>query len=264
MLSQRKSPPQIFSPALKTMRVDRAHWRQSDRAMIENGDPTSFLTEHIAEDIVERLEFVRHRPDKLAYFGLGSRVLSDFVIIRNESGFHYPDAWAKEDQPFAISEFDTIISINRHDTVNDLPGALIHIRNALQPGGLAIVSFPAAGSLPILRSSLLAAEADRPAARMHPLVDAKGGADLLQRAGWKDPVVDTRQIRVAYRSLGKLVNDLRDEGLTNVLRSRAPFFSKAAWQRANDAFMAHADQEGRVTETFEIITLTGRRSLAGT
>ena len=40
-----------------------------------------------------------------------------------------------------------------------------------------------AGSLPRLRVALLAADGERPAARLHPAVDARSGAALLQRTG---------------------------------------------------------------------------------
>jgi hypothetical protein len=142
--------------------------------------------------------------------------------------------------------------------VNDLPGALIHIRNALAPGGLAIASLLGAGSLPMLRKIMLAADADRPAARLHPMVDVRAGGQLLQRAGWADPVVDSRTLTVAYRSLRQLVADLRAQGLGNVLANPAPL-PKFARAQAAEAFDELADENGRVVETFEILTLSGWR-----
>jgi hypothetical protein len=69
---------------------------------------------------------------------------------------------------------------------------------------------------------------------------------------------------VAYRSFDRLIADLRDQGLGNVLASPAPPLGKAAVERARAAFLKAAGPDGRVVETFEIITLTGRRSLRGT
>ena len=59
-------------------------------------------------------------------------------------------------------------------------------------GGLAIASFMGAGSLPVLRRIMQAADGHRPAARVHPMVDVRAGAQLMQRAGWSDPVADGR------------------------------------------------------------------------
>lgn len=150
------------------------------------------------------------------------------------------------------------------DAVNDLPGALIHLRAALAPGGLVIAHFIGGQSLPALRAAMLAAEPDRPAARLHPLVDPRAAPALLQRAGWKDPVVDTHALAVRYSALDRLVADLRDSGLGNALAKPAAPLGKAALIRARAAFAARADADGKTPETFEIVTLTGRRSLAGT
>jgi hypothetical protein len=111
---------------------------------------------------------------------------------------------------------------------------------------------------------MLAAEPDRPAARLHPLVDPRAAPQLLQRAGWKDPVVDSYRLTVRYPDLDRLVADLRDSGLGNALARPAAPLGRTAHFRARDAFKARADADGKVAETFEIITLTGRRSRAGT
>jgi hypothetical protein len=71
-------------------------------------------------------------------------------------------------------------------------------------------------------------------------------------------VSDSRALTVAYRSLGRLVADLREQSLGNVLASPAPPLNKAALDRAQAAFAAEADERGRVVETFEILTLSGR------
>src|SRR5690606_21092934 len=126
--------------------------------------------------------------------------------------------------------------------------------------GFAVASFPGAGSLPLLRGIMLAADGERPAPRLHPMVDVRAGAQLLQRAGWVNPVADCHTVRVAYRSLDRLVDDLRAQGLGNVLASPGPPLGKAALERARAAFAAEADADGRVVEQFEIVTLSGLRS----
>lgn len=76
-----------------------------------------------------------------------------------------------EESPLPFEPFDLIVNLSSLATVNDLPGALIHIRNALKPGGLMIASMVGAGSLPMLRQAMYAADGERPAARMHPMVE---------------------------------------------------------------------------------------------
>src|SRR3546814_6635454 len=106
---------------------------------------------------------------------------------------------------------------------------------------------------------MLAADGDRPAARLHPQIDDRAATALMQRAGFSRQVIDTHKLTVRYRSLDRLVADLREQALTNVLSNRPPPLGKAAFARAKSAFEALKDEDGRVAETFQILTLTGWR-----
>ena len=210
----------------------------------------------MAEDVIERLAFVRHEPVRPLLMGAAPLWLSEKLCTQTQR--------IDLEAPYPSSGYDFIGALSVFDAVNDLPGARIHIRNALAPSGLAIVSFVGGASLPRLREAMIASEPDRPAARMHPLVDPRAAPGLLQRAGWKDPVVDTHTLKVRYATLDRLIHDLRDQGLGSALADQPPALSRAAFQRARNAFARHAEADGKITESFEIITLTGRRSLAGT
>jgi SAM-dependent methyltransferase len=248
--------PTIFASRRREARLARAQGRARQE------DAARFLADDWIEDTLERLAFLRHAPTR-------ALVLGDWTgdLVRNLAGTGaevvVPEAFDLE-RPFPVSGFDLIVVAGLLDAVNDLPGALIHLRNALAPGGLVIVHFIGGQSLPALRAAMLAAEPDRPAARIHPLVDPRAAPGLLQRAGWKDPVVDTHLLTVRYSLLGRLVDDLRDQGLGNALAKPAAPLGKAALARARAAFATRADEGGKTPETFEILTLTGRRSIAGT
>jgi SAM-dependent methyltransferase len=224
-------------------------------------DAPRYLIDDMIEDVLDRLSFLRHAPKRALVIGDWTSDLrkaltaqgAEVVPAAPEDGFD-------EERPFPPEtiggEFDFIASLGTLDTVNDLPGALIHLRNALAPGGLVIASFPGAGSLPQLRSAMLTADGDRPAPRVHPQVDVRAGGQLLQRAGWADPVIDYRTLEVGFRSLDRLVGDLRAQGLSNVLANPGPPLGKAALGRAKTAFAA-AGEDGRTVERFEILTLSG-------
>jgi hypothetical protein len=141
--------------------------------------------------------------------------------------------------------------------VNDLPGALLHIRKALPPGGLFIACLTGAGTLPALRQILLGADGDRPAARIHPQIDIQAATHLMQRAGFARQVVDCHSLTVTYRTLDRLLGDLRAQGQTNVLADIPPPLTRSALARARQAFADMADVQGRVAERFEVLTLTG-------
>jgi len=249
--------PTIFAETRRLARARRAAQRQRASA-----DPARFILDDIAEDMIDRLGFVRHTPARALLIGEHGGTLADYLA--NGGAEVRADPLVNPAEPLCGGPFDFIGVIGQLDAVNDLPGALIHLRSALTPGGLVIASFIGGQSLGALRAAMLAAEPDRPAARLHPLVDARAAPALLQRAGWKDPVVDTHTLTVRYGSLDRLVADLRDQGLGNALARPAAPLGKAALERARAAFAARADADGKTPETFEIVTLTGRRSLAGT
>ncbi|TIX50106.1 methyltransferase domain-containing protein [Alteraurantiacibacter aquimixticola] len=251
------APPVIFAASRR--KALRQRMLQAQR---HGEDAPRFVLEDMIEDVRDRLSFVRHAPER-------SLVIGDWTgTLAEELGGEVVEADMVADgarmainlaAPYPVSGFDFIACLGLLDTVNDLPGALVHIREALAPGGLAIASFVGGSSLSALRRIMLAADGDKPAARVHPMVDVRAGAQLLQRAGWADPVVDSHSLSVRYGSLERLVEDLRAQGLGSALASIAPALGNAGWQRARDAFAAEADSDGRVTESFEIVTLTGRR-----
>ncbi|MBH5322654.1 methyltransferase domain-containing protein [Aurantiacibacter sediminis] len=249
-------PPQIFSKPRKFARTKRAD------IMLKRCESALFLLEHMAEDVHERLGFVRFEGTEVLLEGFGSHLLEEASWERSMSFAR--TGWQDFDKPVdqMSGSFDLVASINSLDTVNDLPGALIQMRELLKPGGMAVACFIGGMSLPKLRRAMLAAEPDKPAARMHPLIDPRSCPQLLSRAGWADPVVDSYQLTVRYSAMRTLVQDLRGMAMTGVLASNPPPLSRAGAKRAAEAFAAMADDDGKVSETFEIVTLTGRRSMA--
>jgi len=250
-------PPRIFDPERRRAVRRRIASRQA------RPDAARFVLDDMIEDVLERLAFIRHEPGKTLVIGDWTDALATELALQGAEVTSADPLNLDEEQPYPVSGLNLIASLGTLDTVNDLPGALIHIREALAPGGRAIASFIGAGSLTNLRRAMLAADGDKPAARLHPMVDIRAAAALLQRAGWAEPVADSRTLRVSYRSLDQLVSDLRDQGLGSVLASPAPVLVKAALERARAEFLEGASDDGRVAESFEIVTLSGRRSLRG-
>ena len=242
------SVPQIFSHRRRI-----ARWR---RALHLQGAPDApdFVFRAMAEELADRLGFIDHRVASALVIGDPTGLATRTLDAERIEGFG-PDGI--DEEASLAGPYDLVTSVGMLDTVNDVPGALLHVREALAPGGIAIVSFLGAGSLPNLRRAVMAAEPERPAARMHPMIDMRAASALLQRAGFARQVADSFTLRVRYPSLDRLVADLRAQALTNVLTSVPPPLSREALERARTAFFETADTDGRVTEPFEIITLTG-------
>ncbi len=242
------APPRIFSAFRRKSAWERARVRQ------QHEGAARFVIEDMAEDFAERLGFMQLAPERSLVMG---SLLGDLPGLKQVT--HAPPVAFDEELPFPGGPYDFIAGYETLATVNDLPAALLHTRCALAEGGVAMASLVGAGSLANLRRAMIAAEPDRPSPRMHPLVDNRAATTLLERAGFRRFVVDSRELSVAYRSLDRVVADLRDQALGNQLARVAPPLGRAALERARAAFLDHADAQGRVLETFEILTLTGWR-----
>jgi SAM-dependent methyltransferase len=246
-----QGPPTIFSPARRAARLRRA------RALKRTASGEDWFEEALVEDAIERIEFMRLAPKRALVIGEAAAGLAATLEKQGARVVVADSSTLDEERPWPFEGFGLIVSLATLDTANDLPGALIHMRNALAPQGIAIASLVGAGSLPRLRNAMLAADADRPAARIHPAVDPKAGAALLQRAGFARQVADGWTLRLRYGSLDALIGDLRAQGLTSALADSAPPLTRAGLERAREAFLEGADREGKVVETIEVLTLTG-------
>jgi hypothetical protein len=246
-----QAPPRIFSRQRRIAGLRRARGRQAHR------DAARYILDDMVEDVLDRLEFIRLSPKRVLVIGDWTGTLALSLRGAGSEVEERDVATLDEEQPVPGAPYDLIVSLASLDRVNDLPGALLHLRNALGDDGMLIASIVGAGSLPHLRRAMLAAEPDRPAARMHPLVDNQAASALLQRALFQRQVVDSRSLTVSFGTLERLVSDLRDQGLGGTLASAPPPLGKAALERAEQAFRKAANDKGRVLESFEILTLTG-------
>ncbi|EAQ30139.1 hypothetical protein NAP1_05165 [Erythrobacter sp. NAP1] len=245
--------PRIFDRRQAAAKWARARSRQ------RGAEPASYILDAMCEDIEDRLAFMRFEAQRALLVGdmtgsLASALQADGTKCKLARLGEFD-----EERPSGFEAHDLIVHLLGLGTVNDLPGALIHSRNALAEGGLFLTALPGAGSLPSLRRIALAADGDRPAARTHPLVDLRGATGLMERAMFKRQVVDSYPLKVRFGSFERMIEDLRDHGLTRSLTTPAPPLTRDWLARARAEFDVMRDEDGKVTETFEILVLTGWR-----
>lgn len=160
--------------------------------------------------------------------------------------------------PFAPASFDLVVASLSLHWVNDLPGALIQIRQALQPDGLFLASMPVLGTLAELREALTQAEAaitGGVSPRVSPFPELRDCAGLLQRAGFALPVADLEDIRIMYANPLMLLHDLRAAGETNAVRLRHRRIPVGGMFPA--ALAVLPEHDGRVPATLRLAMLTG-------
>ncbi|WP_240654571.1 methyltransferase domain-containing protein [Croceicoccus ponticola] len=229
--------------------------------MRSSGTAVSTLAREIAGDALDRLGFLNRNFAKVLVIGDTTGAFADgldasAVVTRADPSDLFGLA-IDEECPLPGGPYDLIASLGLLDSVNDLPGALMLMRRALAPDGLMIASFSGAGSLPVLRAAMLAADGERPAPRIHPQVDVRAAGQLMTRIGFASPVVDGWGFDVGFENLDQLVGDLRAQAIGNVLADPGPPLGKAALMRARKTFADEAGSDGLVRERFEVLTLSG-------
>ncbi len=215
----------------------------------------TFLRDRVADDVHERLQEV-------------NRSFTLPLIVTPT-----PEVW-QNILPAAPSTPDTdtlAVAEAAHDLLiydlslhwaNDLVGQLVQSRRALAPDGLFIGTLFGGQTLHELRTCLAEAESRLMGGlspRIAPMGEIRDLGGLLQRAGFALPVADSDTISVKYADAFALMRDLRAMGETNALHARLRHPTRSAvLQEAARVYSQHfSDADGRITATFEVVTLTG-------
>jgi hypothetical protein len=251
-------PPALFDRALRRVRRNRAARHGSDE-----------LETLVADELGERLDAVRREFATALVINTGrgtvaARLRGLGVEVREtDHGPAYAAAanalLCDEDRlPRELGRFDLVVAPAGFDTIDDLPGALIAARLALNPGGMFFGCIVGAPSLPTLRHAASQADAASgiAVARLHPQVDVRAAGDLLVRAGFALPVADSIPLALSYRTLDRLIADLRNFGTSNMMAERHPA-TRDWYRRLREAFEAVAGDGERTAETVTLLAMTG-------
>lgn len=242
---------------------DRELLKQKRTRSADKFSETDFLFTWTIDNLRDRLEVIQRSPECVVQLGArGGSIMNGATVCDLNNAFA-PNILADEEfLPFAPASLDCVISALNLHSVNDLPGSLIQIKNALKPDGMFIAALFGGETLHELRASLNSAEMeirDGMSPRVFPFADKQELGGLLQRAGFALPVVDSEIITVTYKNMFKLLADIRGMGEGNIISARdkryvgKDFFLKAAQHYAEN----FAEADGRIVASFEIIFLIG-------
>jgi len=156
---------------------------------------------------------------------------------------------------------EAIVSCLSLHWVNDLPGTLIQIRNALKPDGFFLAAMFGGDTLFELRTALQVAEVEREGGispHISPMTDTRDVSNLLGRAGFTLLTVDVDEMRVSYPSMWELMEDLADMGEQNAVVERRHLIHRDTLAAASAIYKElHGLEDGTVPATFQIIYLIG-------
>jgi len=134
---------------------------------------------------------------------------------------------------------EAIVSCLNLHWVNDLPGILVQIQQALKPDGFFLGALFGGDTLFELRTSLQLAEVEREGGispHVSPMTDTRDVSNLLGRAGFTLLTVDVDDIMVSYPSFFELIEDLKDMGEGNAVIGRRNFLHRDTLIAASAAY----------------------------
>ena len=239
-----QSPPILFDrPALLQ------HRKRAARA------PVLFLRQAITAEVQERLNEVNRRFTAPAIVTgmpeLWGSLLPGGVVVPDEDTLALSPA-----------AHDLVIHDMGLHWANDPVGQLVQCRHALRPDGMLIATLFGSETLHELRISLAEAEVEVTGGlspRVAPMGEIRDLGGLLQRAGLALPVADGLPFTVSYADAFALMHDLRGMGEGNAMQTRLRQLTRReVMTRAMQIYATRfGTPDGRITATFEVITLTG-------
>jgi NADH dehydrogenase [ubiquinone] 1 alpha subcomplex assembly factor 5 len=255
---------------------DRRAVRQHRQRAAAVPRAADFLVAEAAERLADRLDDIARRFPLALDLGCRDGVLAR--VLRGRGGIETllhadtvldyarqapaPALVAEaEALPIKPGSLDLVLSTLELHWTNDLPGALLQLRQALKPDGLLLASLFGGETLAQLRRVLMEAElAEEGGAgpRVSPFADIRDLGQLLQRAGFALPVVDSDTLTVTYADALALMRDLRAMGESNAVCERRRGFTRRATLLGAARLYAElfAGTDGRIPASFEIVTLT--------
>jgi SAM-dependent methyltransferase len=242
------TPPILTDRAALLRNRHRARRRPDHAAAL-------FLHHAAASDVQERLIEVNRsftQPAVVTAFGeIWQSVLPEAQIIQDD-----------ETLALVPGAHDLVIHAMAMHWANDPLGQMVQCRHALAPDGLFLGLMLGGRTLHQLRQSLAEAEISIMGGispRVLPMAEIRDLGGLLQRAGFALPVADSYQQTALYPSVLQLFADLRAMGEVNAMAERLRYPTrKAVFAEAARLYSEHhAQTDGRIPATFEIICLTG-------
>ncbi|KLO19933.1 S-adenosyl-L-methionine-dependent methyltransferase [Schizopora paradoxa] len=273
-------PYQVFDRNAKRIRKERS-------AQVDGGNRSrtvDYLRDEIADRMIERLMDIKRTYNSVLDLGAGAGHFSKLLepeITRKSVMLDLSQKMLDRDDTteFAVevervqcdeenlletikaNSQEAIVSCLSLHWVNDLPGVLIQIREALVPDGVFIGALFGGETLFELRSSLQLAEVEREGGispHVSPMTDSRDMSNLMGRAGFTLLTVDVDEVKVNYPSIWELMDDLRDMGESNAIIGRRSFIHRDTLLAASAAYKAlHGNEDGTIPATFQIIFVIG-------
>ncbi|KAJ7591471.1 S-adenosyl-L-methionine-dependent methyltransferase [Mycena floridula] len=274
-ISNSSAPYIVFDRQTKRLQKDRA-------AISGHSRTVDYLRDEVADRMMERLEDIKRKFDTILDLGSGpghfAKLLetskarkcvmvdsSEKTLNRDpDSEFEVDIQRIHEDEENLLqivepNSQECIVSCLSLHWVNDLPGALVQVKEALQPDGLFLGAMIGGDTLFELRQVSFTLDREGGISpRISPMTDTRDVSNLLGRAGFTLLTVDVDEVKVAYPSMWELMEDLQHMGESNAVVGRRTSIHRDTLAAASAIYSElHGNEDGTVPATFQIIFMIG-------
>ncbi|KAI5119596.1 hypothetical protein M0805_005766 [Coniferiporia weirii] len=273
-------PFQVFDRNAKRLQKDSAAAR--DRG--QRSRTVDYVRDEVADRMIERFLDIKRRFGSVLDLGAGTGHFSKLLEPENAGKSIMLDLSRKSlerdgNEEYAIeveriqcdeenllktiepNPQEAIVSCLSLHWVNDLPGVLVQIREALKPDGVFLGALFGGDTLFELRTSLQLAEIEREGGvspHVSPMTDNKDVSNLMGRAGFTLLTVDIDEVKVTYPSMWELMEDLRDMGESNAVLDRRNYIHRDTLAAASAIYKElHGNEDGTIPATFQVIFVIG-------
>lgn len=257
--------------------IDKRQARTAFDRAAGSYDQAAVLQREVADRILERLDYIKHVPQRLLDVGCGtgyplpalarrypgSEIWAlDVSVNMLDQARAKPSLWQKlrgrfryvagdaEQLPLADASVDMIFSSLAIQWCVDLDQTFAEMRRVLKPDGLLMFSTFGPDTLKELRQCFEAVDAYSHTNRF---IDMHDIGDALLRHGFGDPVMDMEMLTLTYPDLFSIMRDLKQIGAHNVTRGRARGLTgKRRMQAVSEAYEQFR-QEQRLPVSYEVL-----------
>jgi SAM-dependent methyltransferase len=240
--------PQVFDRILYIERQSRA-----------SSEGLALLDSRIVEELQDRLVFINRNFENAIIIAPRAEQFTDALRASGKFGTLSTQAPGVSDSlEIAPLSCNAVFSLLDLHTVNDVPGYMAQVANALKPDGLALFAFFAGETLHELREAWLTAEqhvTGGASPRVAPMIDLREAGRLLQRAGLALPVADVDRTTLRYSDAMSLMREVKGLGFSNCMHARARHVTTPGLL-FQCATAYPPDGDGRISATVEIAWAT--------